>query len=128
MVEPLETWNMAKAYLMRLDGIMQNTNQFSKDCDCYAWFMELLSHYRELYPKILKLKNGANTGHINQIKRIKGKLNQAILRSQMLSTDPNYSPVYEELHKWDMMLKKSMEDLSLLTPATEDPRFAMASR
>lgn len=129
MIETQETWNMAKAYLQRLDNIMQEANFFSKHYDCRNWFMGLLSQFRELSPKIKgKLKDGEMTKHEEQIQIIKKKLNQSIVKSIMFQTSPDYSAVYEEVHKWDMMIKESMEKLNLITPPAEDPRWAMANR
>ena len=119
------SWNMAKGYMISLRGLMDSANISALGSDCRDWFMKDLRLYAEVHPKIKKIKESGLTekDHENQIKKIKKLVSRSLITAKTLNSNPDYSKVYEALHQWDIMLKDSMDKVSLLTPSEGDPRY-----
>jgi hypothetical protein len=116
------SWNMAMAYLQRMDIILQEMNYYSANENNYDWYKSSLNLFKELSPKmdIETLKK-----HQAQHRKIQNKVNNARLVAMQVYQRPDYSNLSELLTDWDVMLRKTMEDLKLISPSKDDPRFAI---
>lgn len=115
-------WNMAKAYLMRLDEILQRMNYYASSNDNYSWYMECMGLFRELSPK---LDTESYSNIEEKIATIRGKLNQINILSQSTHKSAQYGSLYTDLHHLDITLRKSMEKLKLISPSKGDPGAAI---
>jgi len=116
------SWNMAMAYLQRMDIILQEMNLFSANENYYDYYKSCLNLYKELSPK---MDDKTLLQHQKQHRLIQSKVNNARLIAGQVYRNPDYRSLAQPLIEWDIMLRKTMEDLKLISPSKDDPRFAM---
>ncbi len=113
------SWNMAKAYLQRMDLILQRMDLYSFKQDYYKWFLSCVSLYREIYPKLIKEDKKKHDERMNLLIE---KCNTAKEQNERLPI--NYTDISPELSQWDFELRVSMEKLDLISPSKRDQRFS----
>ena len=118
-------WNMARAYMMRLDFILQNMNMCAITEDYFGWWKWTRTLFQELSPKMTSAQREKNMKIIDdlekKIKLIETNSARAHIRN------PNYTILYPTLLKWDIELRGNMEQLKLITPVKDSPGFAVGS-
>jgi len=115
-------WNMAVAYMIRLDNIIKDMNYYSSIGNNFDWWKSCCALYRELYGKMTKTMLDMHIGFFNKM------LNQIrIINHNALVgyKKADYSILFIDLHKWDVSLRKTMEELKLVSPSKDDPGKAL---
>ncbi len=106
-----EEWNMAKAYLQRLDHLLTSCDYYRMNGHGNMWYETLVSLYTEMYPKL-------DQHHKKTASRILDHLTIAKKKAEV-----NKQPV--PTHKFmdlELFLRERMEEKHMLTPKKEDTR------
>lgn len=74
--DKLSEWNMAKATLLRMDGCLQNCNEYDRTHNGIEWFRELKLLYKEIYPEIKKDEREKAENYIGRAIEEMDKLNE----------------------------------------------------
>ena len=107
-------FNMAVSYLNRLNVLFYLCNDAAIQLDSYSWFHSLMALFRELSTEmnkdITKLNVSVNKNMGN------------IRRKGVISIE---SELYQQLHEFEMKLRKILKDAGLQTKIMEDARKAL---
>jgi len=110
--ESFETWNMAKAYLQRIDSLLTHCAFCHYHDMGSQWYKTLLNLYKEIYPKMTA----------EEKKECDVKLD--LLRNAKNSLQPKKginSKLYIDV---ELYLRSLLEKKGLLTPKGDDPTKA----
>ena len=101
----IEDWNMAKAYLMRIDQLLTTCDICQTRDDMMGWYKALYSLFKEIYPKLKPAEQQKTRELLDELIKLK---NDALKDGQIIRTTPF---VDFELH-----LRQHLEDRHLITP------------
>lgn len=109
--QSLESWNMAKAYLQRIDQLLTTCTQCHYSTTAgNMWYYSLISLRAELYPKLTEAEK----------KEINTKI--ASLRNKRNSKEKKTNAeLYMDV---ELYLRERLEKKGLLTPKADDPTKA----
>lgn len=112
-----ESWNMAKAYLQRVDQILTACDLAQMRDDINGWKGALIALYKEIYPK-LKPDEQHQAEILESIMR-RAVSNPTIIKQK--DTQKN-KKIYntEPLLIFELFLRTMLEKKNLLTPKTGD--------
>lgn len=112
-----ESWNMARAYLQRVDQILTACDLAQMRDDIYGWKGALISLYKELYPKL-------KPDEQHQAEVLEGMMRWAVnnpavqKQKDIKKNKKTYST--EPLLIFELFLRTMLEKKNLLTPKTGD--------
>lgn len=101
----IEEWNMAKAYLMRIDQLLTTCTICQTRDDMMGWYKALYGLYKEIVPKLATEEQEQTKTMLQTLINLK---NEALKNGQVIKVQPF---VDFELH-----LRQSLEDRHLITP------------
>jgi len=117
------TFNMAVAYLKRIDYLLNTANSCSMNDDLPAWFKTLKAIYREIVPKLLEDEEKKIKTLIDDTNKVLNK--HGITRVAFPYPQKFYGEIYPKLDELDTTLRKLINKKGLLMPKSSDPRFAL---
>ena len=128
-------FNMAFAYLKRIDKLLYLCDLSSKNHDVYEWTNILNILFREIVVKLTDDEIKIFEGEQMDIKFIINNLDDCVnFRSvNLLCNNIRYSKVYRKellylLNKLEMNLRIKMQKKGMLLPSKDDPRRAITKR
>lgn len=123
MVDRLQSeFNMAVSYLNRLNALWYIADDSSMGVDVYPWWHSLLALFRELSTSMKEKEINEFT---EEIRSISNKVNNQINSNNRNGRNEISQELYMELHKFELKLRKIMQDSGLQNKLADDPRLAM---
>lgn len=122
------TFNMALAYLERLNRLLNLACISSLSGDLSSWFTSLQALHREISPK---LKEPTNKSFLNKFAILSPLINAfqtAKIKGIISEKTRLGNVIYPSLINLDIELKKEMDDSKFLMPKADDPRYALGGR
>lgn len=119
------TFNMALAYLERLNKLLNLACESSLTGDLKTWFSSLQSLHREISPK---LKDNENKTFLDEFARLSPIANAfESARQRRLSGEKVRlgNELLPSLILLDIKIKKHMDTAKFLMPKSDDPRYAL---
>lgn len=104
-----ETWNMAKAYHMRIDNLLTLCVIYQQDHSGLKWYETLTSLYKEVYPKLKDEEKEKVDKMRDELRELK---NQAVKLKRGIPT--------RKLEALELFLRQMLEDRHMLTPKPTD--------
>ncbi len=131
-------FNMALAYLKRIDKLLTLCDIHSMNKDIEKWNNTLLTLYREISIKLKTIEREDLTGmdetKIDNIENINLTEEHATLNNiNRLINNPGHLQIYRKhilflLHSLEIKMRTYMQSKSLLLPSKDDPRRAITRR
>lgn len=118
----LAEFNMAVSYLNRLNSLFYAADESAMNLDAYAWFHALMAIYRELSP-LMDQKNLEEAENFR--KKIHAMVAKALKLQKLRGITQIDEDLYNELHEFEMKLRKVCKDKGLLMKMQEDARKAL---
>jgi len=115
-------FNSAITYLNRINGLLYQCDESALQLDSYTWFHTLIALYRELSTE---MKDEEITSLEANRKRIADMINIHV-NNQKTGRSKGLSPIlYDELHGFEMTLRKVMRDSGLQLKLKENALNAL---
>lgn len=134
-------FNMALAYLKRIDKLLYLCDLYSMKGDIERWNNTLLTLYREISIKLKteeemnKIFGDEKTDfNLSDIKNIKVNYENSTLGNiNRLCNNPIYLLKYRKyilflLHNVEIKMRRKMQEKNMLLPSKDDPRRAITQR
>lgn len=102
-------FNMAVSYLNRLNAVLYTADEAAMDLDVYTWFHSLLALYRELSTE---MKPAEIEKFEQTVKEINPKVALAMSEQLKGRGDVDHA-LYQQLHKFEIELRKILKDSGL---------------
>lgn len=112
-----ESWNMAKAYLQRIDQILTACDLAQMKGDIKGWQGTLIALYKEIYPKLKPEEQHQAEILENMMRK---EINNPVIQR---NKDPKKNKKFfstEPLLVFELFLRTMLEKKNLLTPKTGD--------
>lgn len=114
-------FNMAVSYLNRLNALFYAADEAAISLDVYTWFHSLLAIYRELSTE---MKPTEAEDFDARIMRINPQLNLS-LNQQLQGRGETSTELYQELHTFEIKLRKILKSSGLQMKQQEDALKAL---
>jgi hypothetical protein len=124
--EQASVFNMALAYLQRIDNILTLCQTSSITKEYNTWFFALYSLLKEISPKITPEERTAFTNRLDNLYPIVKEYNTALAKRSTPSQKAG--TIFPQLSNIEMDMRIMMNKLNLLMPRASDPRFALTGR
>lgn len=111
-----ETWNMAKAYFIRVDALLTLCTKAQMNGDGHKWYQAIIGLYKEIYPK---MKETAKEDEKTMAKKLKTKLDVEYNRYML-----GHKIKIEAYLNFELYLRELMEKKKMITPKGDDPSNA----
>lgn len=112
---------MAVSYLNRLNALFYAADEAAIELDTYTWFHSLMALYRELSTE---MKPAEQETFEKRISRIGPRLN-LMLRDRMKGNGETAHDLYQELHNFEIALRRILKDSGLQMKMQEDAHFSL---
>ena len=114
-----EEWNMAMAYLQRIDIMLTHCAQCQYEGRFKSWYSTLQCLFKEIYPKMKEVDRTKTRSYLSKLSEV----NQQWEKNKNL-----YKPFLNQLFEFELTLRQILEDKSMLTPKPDDPRYALMGK
>lgn len=133
-------FNMAIAYLTRIDKLLYRCQEAAINQDVNSWRQNLAGVFRELSVKLNEVEEAEITGSIDNVVNIKELLDNNITYAEAtfaninyLANNPNIKYRYKTLilsllDKLEIKLRRQLQKKGMLLPSRNDPRYAVLNR
>lgn len=113
-----EQWNMAKAYLMRIDQLLTACDHHQMSQNGEGWYQTLFALYKELYPKLKEKEKWQAEVLLNKLRYARSHPTKegTQTRGQVI-VKVNSEPFVN----FELFLRTMLEEKKLLTPKGADP-------
>lgn len=109
-------WNYAKQWLMRIDSYFRRAGEAAINMQAYHWYHCLLAIYREISTEINKPDD------LKELERLRVSIKPRVQKWVYASHNGNPrmdSIMWEELHEFEILLRKIMDKAGLQTRREE---------
>jgi len=114
-----EQWNMAQAYLKRIDFILTLCDQCHYKDDPRGWFKALYQLYKEIYPKMKDKEKEESKKFLDIL--IKYKNNNFKTNGKKMRKNEVVLVNYDVFIDLELYLRQLLENKKMLTPKADDP-------
>lgn len=120
-------FNMAFAYLKRIDALLNLAQQHALRYDAENWFNTLRAIEREVSIKCIEKEKDKKESQsdLDKFEELFKEINTLMANGQAKS---NKQSIMIKLHNLDMSLRRFMQAKNMLLPSMADPRFAILER
>lgn len=133
-------FNMAIAYLMRIDKLLYKCQESAIQQDINGWRQHLRGVYRELSVKLNPDEEEYIEGKIEDVVNLKTLLDKEITYKEATFSNINYLANNPEIYakykgiilllldKLEIKLRKLLQKKGMLLPSKSDPKYAVLNR
>ena len=116
----LADWNMAKATMIRMDGIMREIYRAYISNDGNSYYKNCMALYREIYSELTSTEKKACNEHINKCTLEKNKISNSPRRDRGITITPM---LMQNLLNFELYIRECMGNHDLIIPHKDDPRM-----
>jgi hypothetical protein len=115
-------FNMAVSYLGRLNTLFYVADEAAIGLDIHSWFHTLITLYRELSTE---MKDAEIKEMDNRVSSINNKIQSYNRRNKRIPNKGIDSELYQDLHSFEMSLRKVLKEAGLQTAIKDDAAKAL---